>query len=408
MKILVCDDKADQCDAVVAQLGTRAHVNGLSGARLKDELLNLFRCVAGVLKGNDQPFETSFDGYCLAIVDNDLTHLELEGARLSAETIIGYLRAFTDIPYIISLNKNQNVDFDLRYLFGDYQSLADLALNTPNLDNARLWGSVAGDFAPWYWPRLEDAVSRREKQIKFVEERLETSTWDAIGIPSDAESYLSRHAKASLWSTESRTLNAPLWSFFDASRTLPPADRELLSNLAKSGNELARNAVHRVVAYEVDRWIRRDVLGVQDVLIDLPHLLSMMPFLLGDRANDVGQWNEVVTADRPPYSLDEAIYEEHLAPARFTESVWVPTPSFWWPKLKADEQLTELFYEANDNWADAVFCEDVSRFVLVPSNGNDLSPQEFEAEVPGSWPRRFVLDVESYKYSPRCRVVGPR
>lgn len=408
MKVLVCDDNADQCDTAVAALGTQAHVNGLSGAELKGELLNLFGRVAGVLKGNGKSFETSFDGFDLAIVDNNLADLELKGARLTAEAIIGYLRTFTDIPYIVSLNKNPNVDFDLRYLLGDYQSIADLALNTGHLSNARLWGaSGPDDFAPWYWPRLDDAASRRENQIKFVEERLETPTWEVLGFPSEAKSYLSRHAESALWSLGGGARSATFGSFFDASRTLLPADRNRLTELMKSGNALARNAVHRVVAHEVDRWIRRDVLGVQDVLIDLPHLLCKMPFLLGERANDVAQWNEVVTAACPPYSLDEDMYEQHLAPTLFTESVWVPTPSFWWPSLRADERLTELFFEATSDWAYAVFCEDVSRFVPVPSDESDVVPQEFEAEIPGSWPRRFVLGVESYEYSPRCRIVGP-
>ena len=100
---------------------------------MKDSLTSLFDNVSSVLNGGSMPDQgleaTDFDGFDLVIVDNNLTGLDLDGARLTAETIIGYLRAFTDVPYIVSLNKNLHVDFDLRFLFGDYQSLADLALN---------------------------------------------------------------------------------------------------------------------------------------------------------------------------------------------------------------------------------------------------------------------------------------
>ena len=411
MRILICDDKPSQCERTKKAIDSRGEVEGLAGTRLKDGLTALFGSVSGVLNGSATSGErlqgTEFDGFDLVIVDNNLTGLELDGARLTAETIIGYLRAFTDSQYIVSLNKNLHVDFDLRYLFGDYQSLADVALNAEHLANGRLWEGNAGNgFAPWYWPSVADVVDRRGEQIDFLATNFKRPVWEALGFPPEAEDYLSLRAKSPLSSTELDMREASFEVFFDSSRVLPPAEIKTLKELAGKEVDFARRAILQISAYEVDRWLRRDVLGTQDVLIDLPHLVAQMPFLLGEHASDLGCWNEVVTSDEPPYGLDELLFEKHLRPARFDHSMWVPGPCFWWPSLKSDDALTERFFAADGDWPDAVFCEDVSRFVRITGEGDPDSPQEFEAEIEGSWTRRYIAYVGDYLYSPRSRVLG--
>ena len=412
MRILVCDDRPDQCDRTKTAIDSRGEVHVLGGQELKRALTTLFQGVSTLLNGNvvrdEWVHAKAFNGYDLAIVDNNLAELDLDGARLTAETIIGYLRAFTDISYIISLNKNPHVDFDLRYLFGDYQSLADLALNSQHLSNSGLWSTdVVAGFAPWYWPRLREAATRRKDQIEFVGENIDESVWDTLGFPSEADEYLSFRAKAALTLSSVRDLQrATFRDFFDSSRTVAPAERDKLKKLVSLGNVRAREAVHRIAAYEVDRWLRRDVLGTQDVLIDLPHLVAQMPILLGERSNELDEWNRVVTEEEAPFNLDQALFDTYLAPARFGGSIWVPTPCFWWPILKAHAELNQRFFDAEENWPEAVFCEDVSRFIALSDEGEFGPPQEFECEIAGSWPRRFVVDVEGKLYSPRSRILG--
>ena len=411
MRILICDDKPLQCERTEEAIDSRGDVKGLAGTGLKDGLTSLFRSVSSGLNGSGTSGGrlqgTDFDGFDLLIVDNNLTGLELDGARLTAETIIGYLRAFTDVPYIVSLNKNLHVDFDLRYLFGDYQSLADLALNTGHLSNGRLWDGNAGDdFAPWYWPRFADAVDRRKAQIDFLATNFKKPVWEALRFPPEADDYLSLRAKAPLSSTEQDMREASFEVFFDSSRVLPPAEIKRLKELAGQNVEFARRAILQISAYEVDRWLRRGVLGTQDVLIDLPHLVAQMPFLLGEHASDLDCWNEVVATEEPPFGLDGPLFEKHLRPAQFGHGMWVPGPCFWWPKLKSDDTLTEYFFAADGDWPDAVFCEDVSRFVRTTGPGEPDSPQEFEAEIEGSWARRYIAYVGDYLYSPRSRILG--
>lgn len=412
MRILVCDDRPVQCRRTMKAIGSRSEVTQLAGGGMKDALTGLFEGVSKLLNGDGKCREwecpSEFSGYDVAIVDNDLTVLELEGARLTAETIIGYLRAFSDIPYIVSLNKNLHVDFDLRYLFGDYQSLADLALNTKHLENERLWDTEAREeFAPWYWPQLAEAVKRRREQLRFLETRFEEPVWEAMGFPVEAEEYLSLRARSTLSSTERDARDVSFEVFFDTSRALPPSEIKKLKELSsKKEAEFARTAVRRIAAYEVDRWIRRDVLGTQDVLIDVAHLVAQMPFLLGEKAGDLDRWNEAVVREERPFGLDGLLFEAHLEPASFDHSMWVPGPCFWWPTLKSDDALTGRFFEADGNWPDAVFCEDVSRFVSVTEDGEAESPREFQAEIEGSWARRYIAHVGDYLYSPRIRVLG--
>ena len=138
----------------------------------------------------------------VVVLDNNLADLQHSGALHTAEAIAGYVRAFTDIPYVVSLNKNSDVDFDLRYLIGDYQTLADSALNTDHLAHRGLWdgpsGGKAGSFRPWYWPLLNDAPARRRRQIEVVKKVLDDPILPTLSFSEEDIGYLTRHAKGAL------------------------------------------------------------------------------------------------------------------------------------------------------------------------------------------------------------------
>ena len=178
MNILVCDDREEHCDSLVEMI-SRTFVEGtvtpLSATNLSTALDTFFQSIEAFLKNkpHSTPVEgiQRFDDADLIVIDNNLTHLNLSGPRLTGESIAGYIRAFSAGPYIISVNKNPDVDFDLRFLIGDYNTRADLALNEDHLGSRALWTGNPSDaedgFLPWYWPRLKDVVDRRQKQIKL-------------------------------------------------------------------------------------------------------------------------------------------------------------------------------------------------------------------------------------------------
>ena len=417
-RILICDDLKEGCDNAESKLrraGNAGHITPLHGDDLREALEAVFEVTAELLRGDKPKAEepeipAKLRNIDLAIVDNNLAELAFGGARLTAEGIIGYLRAFTDIPFFVSLNKNPHVDFDLKYLLGDHESIADLALNTPHLAMSRLWGDHRGaDFAPWYWPRLPDAAKRRRQQVTFVSENLDVPLWEAFGFPAEAIDYLSRRAKGGLApeSSEDHDLRSVTFrQCFQVNRSLTPEARDTLLNFADKGIPWAHDTLSRIAAAEIDRWMRKDILAPQEVLIDVPHLLSRMPFLLGQNAGQLEKWNSAINKTRPPFGLDNELYEQHVKHTEFDASCWVPSPCFWWPALKSDDELRQLFFDSEENWPDAVFCEDISAFVAIEPD-NPPAPTEFEADIEGSWPRRYIARQHtSFSFSPRSRIIG--
>ena len=171
-----------------------------------------------------------------------------------------------------------------------------------------------------------------------------------------------------------------------------PADRKLLHEARE--NSGVTEIIARTVAAYIDRWFRRDVLGPQEALVDLPHLLMRLPFLLGDKATPE-EWNRAVVAESAPYNLHRELYDKHLAGTAFKHRMWTGSPCFWWPMLKSNDTLNEYFLDMVEaNWADVVFCEDTSSFIDRSSeDGGGLG--EFSAEFEGNWKRRYVQRIRS-------------
>lgn len=425
MKILVCDDIRDRCCEVVQAIGDSqqpdVEVTPLFEKELVGALSGLFDSVRQCMDDPKayRPAGSRFNSIDIIIVDNNLSHLDIKGARLTAEAIAGYLRAFTDVPYIISLNKNPDVDFDLRYLIGDYETRTDLALNTNHLGNPALWTGkppeAKDDFLPWYWPRLTISAARRRDQIAFAEEHLDESVLATLGLPKEeVTGFLSLHAKGALSpeaELDGRNSGGGIpieeityrHVFLARSRSLPSkTEREQMLEAVKEGNLDVKKVVARVVAADIDLWFRRDVLGPQEMLVDLPHLLMRLPFLLGSRAGRIEEWNKAITEERAPFGIERDLYDAHFAGALFQRGMWVPRPCFRWPLLKQDEKLDErLFASKSDEWCDAVFCEDRSTFVERSEN----APVEFSAEFEGTWGHRYVAKLSGYHYAPRSRFA---
>lgn len=429
MEILVCDDHESGFQAVASAVGDRHSLRPLVGKALEKELESLFRRVSSALSKERrraeewEPTRGIFDRAAVVVIDNNLAALELAGARLTAEAMIGYVRAFTAATYVVSLNKNPDVDFDLRYLVGDYQSQADVALNTPHLSSEALWGgrgASRGDgeeFGPWYWPNLPAAVLARQDQVRQIEAGgLEESVVKLLHFDTESVEALSRRARGPLspeGEDDSAVRDVTVLDFFrNACRALPAEDRESLAEWATDRADVAaRRWVSRLVASDLEKWIRRDVLGPQDVLVDLPHLLIRMPFLLGGRAGDAEAWNRVLNESEEPFGLLPDVYKKHVRHARFdTSGSWTGSPCFWWSKLKADDELEKLFFSSGDEWADVAFCEDVSRFRPLadagpPGQEYPRGPVEFEAEFEGTWTRRHVARLPDKQYAPRSRFA---
>ena len=432
MNVLVCDDltednrefeesieDADQPDIVTKRL---------CGDRLKEQLNTLIQNADRVLSEDKYPNSlqtTEFDNEVdLVILDNNLAQLGIRGARLTAEGIAGYIRAFSSAPYIVSINKNPEIDFDLSYLVGDYTTRADLALNIRHLSNPALWTSRRADarleFLPWYWPKLRDVGTKRREQIQFVKEHLDVNISEAFDISTDDFNFLSRQARSLLSQAEETRETEPGGDetngmtatfreiFLASSRSLPnEQERKTLNSKSEQNKDGIELIMARVVASDIDLWFRRDVLGPQEVLVDIPHLLMRMPFLMGDDAGDIRCWNEVVdgVGGNPPFGLDQELFASHLEKVRFDQGICKAQPCFWWSRLRENDELNAYYSTVGINWAEAVFCEDRSEFLPRDPEDGTRAPLEFVTQFEGSWNRRFVAAIEGIRYVPRVRFA---
>ncbi len=429
MTILVCDDVPTRGEDFYRRIRSAVHEEPMSlmGDALSAQLKSLFARVR-VCRDKDSArtyrHEASpFDEADVVVLDNNLAylHADSDGPPLTAESIAGYIRAFTSARYIVSLNMNPDVDFDLRYLVGDFSTRADLAINTEHLDNQALWSGRVADakdgFLPWYWPTLGTVAEQRAKQIEFVREHLDKPVLQVFGFDDASIDLLSLHARGALSpeaarSAEARDGDVPLEDvtfrhvFCSKDRSLPVKDdRLLLDEAERGGNVAIRDVISRVVAADIDLWFRRDVLGPQEPLVDIPHLLLRLPFLLGDRSAEPDEWNNAMLQATPPYGIERDLYDGHIAKASFEHGIWVQRPAFWWSKLKADDKLNERFFAAKGQlWADVAFCEDQSAFRRTSAEGRQ-APVEFAAEFEGAWNRRFIAKLEAVRYAPRTRLA---
>jgi hypothetical protein len=424
VKVLVCDDRSDRCEEV-CNIVRKAHRDcvPLCGPDLTSRLRELFETVKLArsdwknYRGGGVPVFNDAD---IVILDNNLTLLEEPDAPiLTAESIAGHVRAFTKARYLISLNLNPDVDFDLRFLVGDHTTKADLAINTPHLANPALWSgspdTAEGGFLPWYWPRLNSVATKRQEQIEFVSNNLDKPVLETLRFDEDTMELLSPDARGALspeaalnGGVDRGTIQAiPVEKltfrhvFIATARSLPDKrERKELSDAQEKANTALRDVMARAVAAHVDFWFRRYIVAPQDPLVDVPHLLMRLPFLLGNGARDVGEWNRSVRSNKPPYGFEQSLYDAHLAGAEYKHDLWVANPCFWWPKLKGDQELDKYFFAAKDGeWADVVFCEDSSEFRERSAKAED-APAEFRADFDGPWERRHVARVPGKHYAP--------
>jgi len=414
LRVLICDDKKVAANQAVKEAklgaGSEVEIEALYGPKLADAIKQVSIAARSPTKAD---IKTAFDSYDIVICDDNLSHLNELGVIITAESIIGYIRAFTKCGYIVSLNKNPNVDFDLDSLFGDPTSVADLAINTKHLRIPALWDGSSGgtgSFVPWYWPSLKLVPKRRRAQIAEVRRNLDKKIFGHLKFTKAARATLSDRAIGALTLVGQRTAKAKTHdasslvtfrSFFrETARTLPSDDRIVLLEQKRT------DVIARVVASELEVWLRRDVLAPQDVLADAPHLLMRMPFLLGIEATKIDRWNSVVNASREPFGISAALYKKHLKKHRFKSDNWLERPAFWWPDLKLDRTLAKRFFGlSKETWGDFVFCEDTRRFKGRLATNNDKGPQEFASGLGGPWSRRYVERLPRFDYAPLVQLA---
>lgn len=398
ISVLVCDDVPRRGTEAVAAIrraaGPTVDVETRVGPELENEIVNFYEhTVNPLMKGGDRK-KSVFDQYDIVFVDSNLSEIHLGGFRLTAAAIIGYIRAFSLAKYIVTINRFPLRDFDLSNLSPNGGSLADLAVNTRHLSSRWLWfreRETGSTYCPWYWPTLMEVPTRRAHQLADLE-NLDDRIVEFFSFPEEGVAGLSDQACAALDPTTRSTGRVTFFDFYrKACDSLIPGEKD---KLVKVGDH---SAIRRIVVAEIEAWLYRHVLAPQSIVVDIPHLVSRVPVVLGRRVADLETWNGTVTSRRVPFGLSRSYFNEFLSERRFRKQHWFSVPVFWWGPIKADGVLDERQLAMNNEEVlDINFYEDVSEF----HRSDTARGKSFRAEFLSTFNRRHIRRVPGIRYDP--------
>lgn len=357
-------------------------VESMTHANFKEEMKELSSRQKQTRLGKKWVDESlELDETSIFIIDFDLLKLS-EGKTFLTGEVVAYLaRCFSRCGLIIGLNQYGDNTFDLT-LRGHPESYCDVNIGSKQLDNLGLWGGETKEFRPWYWPQLPNYLESFEEKVNEVVERLEDPICDVLRIKEIVRVF-------------PRTVSDFLGG--------DPVKMKFKKFVTKSGNGLrgrdkrpTDEMVGRIAAARLSKWLELLVLPGQDILVDVPHLISRYPSLLeGDHA-DVNTWNKSARFDTfDSLGLDYEKIEEF----RFKEIYWLSRSVWFWRKLSDCQKIKEVREPWEREVTKYVFCEDSSSF-HTRENCKD-----FAAELDSPYIRRFVRYFEDVDYRPKMRLL---
>lgn len=391
--VLICDDDrglaAERFERIKEIAPKNYKFRAASSAGDMRDAVNelLHRRKAARVGDSRKPQQCLFDQNDILIIDCDLFHID-DRAQHTGEGIGRLARMYSDCAVVVVFNQFDQVDFDLS-LRGDLASHADLNLTVTLLETPGLWTEPPWQgFRPWSWQTLSKAVaSQRARETAFGCD-LDKSIVDTLGIRHDDTLGMSDSAFGFI---------APKASDFDGLREMTFGS---FVSMTAAGHDVESllssdtSAAVRFGAARIGKWLDQEVLGPQDVLIDVPHLIQRFPFLLGKEMADVKAWNAAVhQADCLTQYIDDSYW--------FEPASCLSKPAVWIRRLEADPEFRRQRADFTNYSVvpDVVFMEDCSVFEDI-SHGT-----EFRAGFHNSFDRRYVKDIPGIRYGPRRRLL---
>lgn len=397
MRIRVCDDVEEIADEWVAAI--RDEVPGTYDvsrlAAAKDEVSNLLLRKIAVERG-DQPMAhaTEFDSIDILVVDYDLLHLDGAGSRTTGEGVARLARSFSTCGAIVVMNQFKGPQFDLG-MRGHLDSYADTNIDATLLGRPALWKTLepaVGQFNPTTWtpmPTLHESTRGLEAEI--VAAGFDVPVMQLLGLQSGALAELSDTAFGFL------SLKAETANDLSALTVRDFLARGLDEDVFKCLLEKAPTILTNFAAFRLVKWLERAVLRPMDVLIDGPHLVDRLPFMIdpdkGD-ATDPAYWVKAV-AEPTTYLRWELLAEYHneLASAALGRTV------FDWFRLANDDKVDELQDTYLENPPARYFLtEDTSFFV------EKAALTRYRADFHNFGDRRGIEKLEDVSYGPLRRI----
>ncbi len=350
-------------------------------------------------RGGDMGFgDNPLDNVDVLIVDYDLLSPSLRSLddqpSLTGERVAYLARCYSSCKFIIALNQYGKNTFDLT-LCGHPKSFADLNLGSEQIDNPGLWSGAWNGYRPWYWPIVPEALDRFDRRVKAIKNNLDSPVFDILGIDFQAASSLAPSSIEFL------------------SRGRRPEEVTFRDFVTKSGNSLREKdrpkddlLITHIAAARISKWVERLVLPGQDMLVDLPHLVSRYPSLLKGDNKNIGVWNKTASLT----NVSSAVVDTNkLKKFRFLKEEWVSRPVWYWQRISKSDEIEEVRrpWSSHDK-PNYVFCEDMSRFM------DKNSAREFRADVSSPFVRRYVVkqgaksakSLRRVEYRPIVRFIG--
>ena len=330
--------------------------------------------------------ECLFDKKDILIIDYDLIYVDDDSARHTGEGIGRLARLYSDCAVVVVFNQFLQFDFDLS-LRADLGSHADLNLNANVLTEPGLWTGPPWDgFRPWAWQCLSRAVVSQRAREALLGSNLDEPIADTLGMRAVDARGLSDTAFGFLAPKAVRFDQLAQTSFRSFVQTAADGDTKSLLSI----DDLA--AV-RFGAARIGKWLEREVLGPQDVLIDVPHLLQRFPFLLGSDVSDLDAWNETIHQTE---RLREEIDKAHW----FGPADCLSRPVVWCRRLEEDKDFLDRRAAFDYSTVpDIVFLEDASVFDQFSH------VKQFRAGFHNFFDERFVKPFPRIRYGPQRRFA---
>ncbi len=350
--------------------------------------------------GSEPDESSELDGTDVLIVDNDLFHLR-DFNDFSAEMVATRAGVYTDCGSIVVLNLNPDLDFDLT-LLDNPDSKADLHVNDKYVADPGLWEQCPkenGTFRPWHWPLLLSEAQRHKIRVDALHRMLcdgdsEQPILDHLQFPEEARRRLSRFARAFLHPLRNDTEEVSFPQFVHRNaRAVALKDGEMITRR----NDIRK--VARIGARRIYKWLARLVLGPQDVLIDFPHLIEKLPFIVPpDHSTSLEYWNSCASIHDAPVNL----VSDELSVTALQAPDWSDRPMFWSHDFERNDILERVLSAVDPNPERFVFCEDSSAF-----HQSDLCHRFVAAHNTASDDRfvRWLREAEDVRFGPQSRLA---
>lgn len=372
-RIVVCDDETQVMESwagrlrAVAAVKAAFEVTAADPEEFKAAVSELEQRRRNARDGgkHQQKTPTLIDRADVLLVDYDLMQV-YEQSYLTGEVVAYLARCYSDCGLIIGMNQFGDNSFDLT-LARESQSYADFNIGSKQVSQPGLWDVAEAGFRPWRWPNIDDAVADMRRRAREVGDALDTPIVEYLGL-KDVE-----------------TFPREITEFIKVTGTQIGAVtfRDFVTS---SGNGLRRKdkaddqALARIAAARISKWLEDFVLPAQDVLVDAPHLVGRLPEVMTGNISRLETWNKTTGTDLKTLG----IRVDGLKAFQFSARSWLSRPAWLWRDLQNATAMQTLRSSRKGEVPDYVFCEDISRF--VPRK----QAREFVAEVPSAFNRRYI------------------